>query len=59
MAALEVPAEDDLRRGLAVCCGDADDRVVGEGFPVVAEGLWASMAILCRRDASDASVLAK
>jgi hypothetical protein len=37
VAALEVPAEDDLGRGLAVRRGDAGDRLVGKGFPVVAE----------------------
>ena len=37
VAVLRVPAEDDLRRGLAVSSGYLGDRFVGEGFAVVAE----------------------
>ena len=37
VAVLEMPAEYDLRRGLAMGLSDADDRVVGKRFPVVAE----------------------
>ena len=40
MAVLEVPAQDDLGRGLLVVGGDAGDGRVFEGAAVVLGGQW-------------------